>query len=325
MNGTFFGPVGNMLRSIDIWHCAIVKKAAHELRQEDLVPENLVWLPRPDGSFAFRADPFGLWHEGRLHCFVERFDYRDLKGCIELLVYDAQWNLLEKEVVLSRPWHLSYPFIVRAEGQVWMLPEARRSGELTLYRARAFPRGWEPVAKITGAGHGVDGTLLFHEGRWWLFYAIVRRGRDPASELHVAFADSLAGPWWPHPMNPVRTGLANTRPAGSPIVQDDGTIALPVQDGSRTYGGAVRRLRIASLTDSQFEAIDSDWLAPAPALDPFVGGLHTVSAAGEVSLIDCKFVDRSIPGTLTWRLGRMAERRRTRAARKALRFSSPLL
>ena len=301
-----------VLRSLDMWRCALVKRPAEALCQDDLVPDNLIWLPQGKTKFTFRADPFGLWHEGKLHIFVECFDYRDLKGRIELLVYDESWNLRQNEVVLSRPWHLSYPFVFRAEGETWMLPEARRSGELTLYRSADFPRAWEPSASIGLAGQGVDGTLLFHEDRWWLFYALVKREREPRSELHIAFADRLQGPWRAHPLNPVRCGLDCTRPAGTPLSHSDGTIELPLQDASRTYGGAVRKLRIARLSESRFEAEDCAWLEPAPVLAPFLDGLHTVSSAGDMSLIDCKFIDRSIRGTLTWRRGRIVERRRMR-------------
>lgn len=301
-----------MLRSLDIWRCALVKRPADDLRQEDLVADNLIWLPDPKERLTFRADPFGLWHDGRLHIFVEHFDHRDLKGQIELLVYDANLTLVETEIVLSRPWHLSYPFLVRAEGEIFMLPEARRSGELTLYRAAAFPRGWEPVATIGIAREGLDATLLLHDDRWWLFYSVVHKGPKPTSELNLAFAERLEGPWHAHPLNPVRRGFALNRPAGTPIVRDDGTIDLPMQNGSRTYGGAVRRLRISQLAEDVFEAHDMDWLEPAPVLAPFVQGLHTVSAAGEITLIDCKLIDRTVSGTLTWRRGRFAEKRRDR-------------
>lgn len=300
-----------MLRSLDIWRCALVKRPATELCQADLISENLVWLPHPTDKFAFRADPFGIWRDGKLHIFVEYFDYRNLKGQIELLVYDEKWNLLETQIVLSRPWHLSYPFVFTAGDDIWMLPESRRSGQLTLYRSASFPQLWEPFSTISPGGGGVDGTLLSHQGRWWLFYAIVRRGAAPINELHIASARTLEGPWASHPMNPVRTGLRCTRPAGRPIVRNDGWIDLPVQDGSVTYGGAIRRLRIGLLTEWAFEAEDSDWLRPSQAFHPFVDGIHTISAAGTVCLIDCKFIDRSLRGSLTWRRGRISERRRT--------------
>lgn len=305
-----------MLRSLDIWRCAIIKRPAQALTTDDFTPENLVWLPESERRFTFRADPFGLWRNGQLHIFAETFDYRDARGRIELLVYDETLDLLKREIVLSKPWHLSYPFLFEADGDTYMLPEARRSGALTLYRAADFPRGWKPVTTIDAAPNAVDGTLLFHQGRWWLFQAVVRRGRNPASELHVAFADRLDGPWRMHPLNPVRSGVAGTRPAGTPQVRGDGSIDLPVQDCSRTYGGAIRKLRITRLDEARFDAEDSAWLEPAPAFAPFIDGVHTLSDAGPVSLIDCKRIQRSLLGTLTWQRGRMARRRAARELAK---------
>lgn len=298
-----------MLRKLNMWRCAIVKRPAGEIAQADLRAEDMVWLP-PSRRFAFRADPFGLWREGRLHIFVETFDYRTLKGSIELLTCDDRFNVIHRAIVLSRLWHLSYPFVFEADGEVWMLPEARRSGNLTLYRARQFPTGWEEAGCIDVAGDSVDATPLFHGGRWWLFYARAAASQRGAWELNVAFADRLMGPWRAHPLNPVRTCRSGARPAGTPIPRSSGAIDLPVQDCSRTYGGSVRRLEISRLDEAHFEAEEFAWLEPSPALHPFTDGLHTLSAAGDVTLIDCKLFDRSLRANLARQRGVLARRLR---------------
>lgn len=301
---------GIVLRELDMWRCAIVKRPAEHISQKDLISENLLWLP-PTRRFSFRADPFGLWHDGKLHIFVEAFDYRTLKGSIELLIYDESFKLLRNRIVLSRVWHLSHPFVFRADGQLWMLPEARRSGKLTLYRASTFPDMWESAGALQIPGDALDATPIFHGGLWWMFYARVRRDARTNSELNLAYADRLTGPWRPHPLNPVRTGLRSTRPAGIPINRADGGIDLPVQDCSRTYGGSVRRLAIRTLDKRRFDAEESPWLESAPALSPFVEGLHTLSGAGSVTLIDCKWVDRSLLGMLARQRGSLARRLRS--------------
>lgn len=292
-----------------MWRCAIVKRSVDQLSTDDLIPENLVWLPQGERPFTFRADPFGLWRDGKLHIFVEYFDYRDLTGKIELLVYDEGLDFIRREIVLQEPWHLSYPFVFEADGETWMLPEARQSGTLTLYRAADFPRAWEPAVRIDAAKNSVDGTLVFDRGRWWLFQAIVRRGAAPMSDLRIFSAEKLRGPWRSHPLNPVLSGLSNTRPAGTPQIREGGGVDLPVQDCSRTYGGAVRRLKIHRLDETRFDAETLPWLEPVEAFGPYSHGLHTISAAGPISLIDCKRVDRSITGTLIWRRGRFAQRK----------------
>lgn len=294
-------------RSMDIWRCAIVKQRADELGPQHLTAGNIIWLPetRP---FAFRADPFGLWHEDKLHIFAEAFDYRTRKGAIELMVYDGSFNPLRSEIVLNKPWHLSYPYVFKAGDDFWMLPEARRSGELMLYRAQSFPAEWEPIASIDLGRGMVDATPLFDGDRWWLFYAHAQHGPDRMSELNVAYSDHLTGPWRAHPLNPVRRGLASTRPAGRPLVRADGRIELPVQDCTKTYGGGVRRLTISRLDEQHFEAEDAPWLYPLPELAPYTDGLHTLSGAGGVTLIDCKKLDLSMLGRLVRFRGSVSRR-----------------
>jgi hypothetical protein len=298
----------DLLRPLDIWRSAIVRVPAGQLQQSDLTADNLLWLPEADGRFSFRADPFGLWHDSKLHVFVERFDYRLLKGEIEVLIFDHGLNFLGSRIVLQEPWHLSYPFVFEDDGEIFMLPEAGRSGRTVIYRARSFPSEWEPAAEIELAAHAVDSTPFAYDGRWWLLYAVVATDRRTCT-LRLAFADRPTGPWRPHPLNPVRVGLSGARPAGTPI-RCGGVIDVPVQDGSQTYGGAVRRLRIHRLDETRFEAEDVPWLGPSAALSPFDRGLHTVSAAEEISLIDCKRIQRSIGGTLARRRGKAARRER---------------
>lgn len=123
----------------DIWHVGIVNSPLqHILAQGTLEGLPVVWTP-PMRRFCFRADPFGLWRDDRLYVFVEDYDYRVRVGSIDVLIYDKSLHLLEQRKVLQTPWHLSYPYVFEADGHTWMLPEAFRSGKLTLYRCKHFP------------------------------------------------------------------------------------------------------------------------------------------------------------------------------------------
>jgi hypothetical protein len=293
---------------IDLWRCAIVKRPIETLCQADIVAENLVWLPMP-GRFRFHADPFGFWRDDMLYVFAETMSHLNLKGHIDVFMFDRQLHYRGTTTVLKTGWHLSYPIVFEADGRIWMLPEAHQSGRLTLYRARAFPQHWEAVCQIPLDAPAVDATPLYHNGRWWLFYAHVERGPRARSELRIAFADQLTGPWWPHPLNPVATGVGHSRPGGTAFLRD-GTIELPVQDCTDGYGGALRKLSIGRLDEQGFEATDSAWLSPTAALSPFCRGLHTASAAGLVTLIDVKRVESSLPARAARSLGNWRRRRR---------------
>jgi hypothetical protein len=296
-------------RPIDLWRPAILRRPAAGLSQRDLLASELIWLP-PTRPYAFRADPFGLWRDDRLYLFVEAFDYRRMVGRIEVLVYDESLALIESRTVLAEPWHLSYPYVFEAEGELWMLPEASRSGRLRLYRARSFPGDWEVACEIDVDPRAVDATPLFYQGRWWLFFAVMRHRPVRSGELHLAWADHLTGPWHSHPGNPVRIDAASTRPGGTPLIGDAG-IDLPVQDCSRTYGGAIRRLSITRMDGAGFAASDAPWLDPVPALAPYTDGIHTLAAVGPVTLLDFKRIDRSWSGTAMRRFG-LARRKLSR-------------
>jgi hypothetical protein len=247
---------------------------------------DVVWLPEC-GAMRFIADPFGLWRDGRLHLFVETYDYRDRHGAIEAIVLDEALRVVERRPVLREPWHLSYPFVFESEGETYMLPEAHRSGGLTLYRAVEFPWRWAPVRRLDLGVVPIDATPLFHEGRWWLFFTVAGSRADKVSALHLAYADALEGPWTLHPANPVRIDPSSARPGGTPVVTADGVV-LPVQDCTRTYGGAIRPLRIGRLDPEGFEAVAGEALGPPRVAGRFDRGLHTLSSAGGVTLLDAK-------------------------------------
>lgn len=279
----------------DIWRPLIVMAPLGDIvRQGSLEGFDLRWLPSP-GTLRYLADPFGYWRDGRLHVFVEAFDYRDAVGTIEVLVYDAEYRLIARMPALREPWHLSYPQVFDADGETWMLPEASASGTLTLYRAVDFPTRWEAAGRIALDHVPVDATPVFHAGRWWLFYTSADHPRDILRSLHVAHAATLAGPWMPHPRNPVRVDLASARPGGTPILVD-GRLVLPVQNCERTYGRAIRLLEIERLDTNDFVAREVAQLDAPRAVAPFVDGLHTLSAAGPVTLIDVKQRQFSLKG-----------------------------
>ncbi len=76
----------------------------------------------------------------------------------------------------------------------------------------------------------------------------------------------------------------------------EGAPVLPVQDCLRTYGAALRGLRIDVLTPERFEADLGPRICAPVAAGSFRDGLHTLSACGEVSLIDVKRIDRTHGG-----------------------------
>lgn len=296
-----------MPRLTDIWRIGIVRAPLAEIALHGLGDLPVAWIATPPKPFTFLADPFGLWRDGLFHLFAEAFDYRDRHGRIDVLRFDRTLAFIDRQPCLTEPWHLSYPFVFEAEDEIWMLPEAHRSGGLHLYRAVDFPLRWERHATIALDGVAVDATPVFHDGLWWLFYTVATSKRSKIGALHVAFAERLAGPWRCHPHNPVRVDLASSRPGGTPIAID-GTLVAPMQDCTRTYGGGIRMLWIERLTPDAFRAEPGRTIVPRADFAPWSDGLHSLSACRDITLIDAKRIDRSWRG-LAIDLGRRFKRR----------------
>lgn len=296
-----------MPRRSDIWRIGIAE-APIAVAARRLGDTPIHWLPE-GAPFTFLADPFGLWRDDRLHVFVEAYDYRTRHGVIDALTFAPDLTLAARKTVLREPWHLSYPFVVEADGETWMLPEAHRSGSLTVYRAADFPDGWEPAARLELDTPAVDATPFRHGGLWWLAYAPSGSQAMKQGRLHLAYAEALTGPWRVHPGNPLRIDLASSRPGGTPFV-DGGALTLPVQDCTSTYGGAIRLLRIHELTPDRFTSEAGPPLAAPASAGRYADGLHTLSACGDLTLIDVKRIDRSLGG-LAIDLGRRLGRWRT--------------
>ncbi|PZR34762.1 MAG: formyl transferase [Caulobacter segnis] len=264
-----------------------------DLARRGFAPDARVHWLGEEGRLKFLADPFGVWRDGRLHLFAEAYDYRDRHGVIVRIELDANFAPISRTVVLREPWHLSYPQVFEAEGETWMLPEAYRSGALTLYRAAAFPDIWEPVARLALDTPAIDATPFRHDGLWWLAYSPTGSQRWKQGRLHLAFAERLTGPWRTHPGNPVRDDLASSRPGGTAWIEN-GMPCLPVQDCTRTYGGGVRKLAILRLDPERFEAEASAPLGLPPGVGSYSKGFHTLSACGPLTFFDVKRIDRTL-------------------------------
>jgi len=276
---------------IELWHSGFVARPLEDVARCPPARDEVTWLP-PQGSFRFVADPFGVARPEGVTIFAETWDYRVKRGEIHYFQYGRDHKLIASGPALVASFHLSYPFLIEDEGALYMLPEAHRSGVLTLYRCQRFPDLWVPAATLLDLP-AIDATVVKRDGRWWMFYALPGADRRAMRELHVAWADQLTGPWRQHAANPVRAGLETSRPGGTPFVQD-GRLHVPMQDCAATYGAAINLLRIDVLTPERFAATPVTRLEAGDLRKGYGDGFHTLSGHGGVTFIDVKRMHRSL-------------------------------
>ena len=236
------------------------------------------------------ADPFLFERDGRHHLFCEHVRPGTGRGVIshvELATGEAKAP--PPVPVLETAEHLSYPFVVEHEGEVYLIPETASARQIRLYRAVSFPDRWELDRVLVDDIVAVDTTLVEANGRWWMFTSPGPPGATLGEELHLFCADSPLGPWRAHPANPVVGDIRGGRSAGA-LFSRDGRLFRPAQDGSRRYGWAISVREVVTLSDVAYEEREVGRIEPGDI--PGARAVHTYACDGRYEAIDARRRER---------------------------------
>lgn len=129
------------------------------------------WRTLSDPGHRFYADPFPVTWQGRTFIFFEDLDHRTGKGVIAAIEFDAAGPVGEVFPVLEEPWHLSYPFLIEDDDDLWMIPESSAHCDVPLYRCIRFPDKWERHSTLLSGLELSDSTVVRHDGMYYLFGA----------------------------------------------------------------------------------------------------------------------------------------------------------
>jgi hypothetical protein len=281
-----FGVVARRLRKIafkEEWFVATRAPGRHSLVDEHAESvDGFRPLVAPRGQHF--ADPFLFEERGKTYLFFERYDEGINRASIACTQLDVTANTIGSAMpALSRNYHVSYPFVFRHRGDIFMIPESLEHKTVELFRAVEFPSRWSLEGCLLDEICAVDATLLEEGSRLWLFVGVAEPGASVNDELHLYSASTLRGPWIPHPENPVVSDVRSARPAGR-IFRHDGQIIRPSQDCSRGYGTAVVFNRIDVLTLSQYAETAIGRIEPT--WSPGLLGTHTYNCSRNVEAVD---------------------------------------
>jgi hypothetical protein len=184
--------------------------------------------------------------------------------------------------VLERPYHLSYPFLIEEDGQLYMIPETADNRTVEIYRCVEFPSKWKLERVLMNGLACADATLHREGGKWWMFANAARAGADINDELHLFSADELLGDWQPHSRNPIKSDVRSSRPAGR-LFRDGKGLYRPGQIGAPLYGSGIALNRVTRLTQDEYQEEEVSRILPECEA---VLGIHTINRAGDLSVTD---------------------------------------
>lgn len=210
----------------------------------------LTWRDVSDVPAAFVADPFMCHVNQQWFMFFEAVNRLTRKGEIALATSEDGRDWTYQQIVLTEPFHLSYPYVFEWQNDHYMIPETRRGEGVRLYKATEFPRRWSLVGKPIDDGAFLDSSIFRYRDQWWLFTAVPEE--DGAATLRLFFAQELTGTWREHPKSPiVKADRHIVRPSGRVLVVDDKPIRF-AQDVFPIYGSQVRAFEIVDLSSTRY-------------------------------------------------------------------------
>jgi hypothetical protein len=236
------------------------------------------WRWLPDDRRRYFADPFVFEEGGVAYVFCEEYSYATGKGVISVFALDDEGNPGSPRVALERPHHLSYPFVFRHDGAIWMIPESGANHTLELYRADPFPFRWTLDRVLLSGVEIADATPFAWNGDWWLTATGGETAGASWDSLSLFSGPSPLGPWTPAFDGPALIDASAARPAGA-VFEHEGALWRPAQDCRAGYGSGLALCRIDALAPGVFRQTPIKRFAPP-------GGLHTFNASERFATID---------------------------------------
>ncbi|SDD92427.1 hypothetical protein SAMN05421636_102333 [Pricia antarctica] len=269
----------NLIFYTDYWNIGIVFSPIQEFLDTEKKPV-VQWFPNLVKSH-FMADPFGILFKGKLYVLYEDFRFDQGLGKTASFLVD-NGKFMENKIVIAEKFHMSYPFILEYENNIYCIPETHQANQVRLYRATDFPKKWKLEKVLIENYAGIDSTLFEYNDTWFLFSSNKNSGHR--YNLNIHYSNSIFGPWREHPKNPVKTDIRSARPAGTMFIHN-GEIFRPSMDYSEKIEGRITLNKISTLTIDDFEEEFHNIVHPFKNAY-YSDKVHTLSQIGSYTLVD---------------------------------------
>ena len=246
------------------------------------------WLNKP-WFICYQADPCLLEEGGQLYLYYEDVLFGSMKGRLRAGRFDPA----DPAPRLGGPMmdlghHAAYPYVFKHDGVFFCVPDTGEDGFVALYRSDSPLGPWTRHSVLFERLSARDSTAFFFGDRWWLFSNVCEGAESRENtDLRIWHAPEPWGPWTAHAKEPAKRDVRSSRPAGRPFVID-GVLFRPAQDCGPRYGARVAINRVTALTPTEFAEEVCAYLEPDPD-GPYAAGLHTVTYAGGLVIVDGQF------------------------------------
>jgi hypothetical protein len=231
------------------------------------------------------ADPFVISQDDKHYIFFEELLVKTNKGHISCMMLSAEGETQESKIIIDRPYHLSYPYLLKQNNIWYMVPESADNKTVDLFECAEFPFKWEFRQSLLRNVQAYDSSVHFYKNKFWLFCTIKKtEGASTDDDLYIFFSEEFpTSNWVPHPLNPVLSDPSVARPAGKIFSYKD-ELYRPSQIGVPRYGYGLSLNKITELSESSYKEESVSKAVPDWRNDLL--SVHTLNFTDQVTIID---------------------------------------
>ena len=233
------------------------------------------------------ADTLLFEESGEHYLFVEQYDKKKDKGAIGYYTIE-NGILVSKGVIIENSYHMSYPFVFKHEGIIYMIPESSANSTVDLYVAEEFPNKWKLIRHLIENDNYVDSTVWEQDGQYFV-HTYKKRANAESGRAEWVLAlftlnmETLS-------MEQISERIFGTnigRPAGQ-LFMKDGVLIRPAQDCSKKYGECIILYAVDSLnSDGEYIEHEVERISLQNLnIDKRVDRFHTYSRDSKYEVID---------------------------------------
>ncbi len=228
------------------------------------------------------ADPFIFdVNEDAIIILAEEFCYNVGRGRIARVVIDRRTYKEESfEIIMDLPTHLSFPFIIRQNGEVYLMPENSASGFSTVYKYDDATREIAPLHHLAEEPF-TDATIFDMDGKSYLLTTMSPDSNSSSVKIYSFDRNNLKVV---EKIKSVEFPITCGRNAGE-VFTVGGNLYRPAQDCTKCYGHGVILQKISMLDNNwRFENVNSIY----PDTFRYNQGVHTFNNYKGLIVVDAR-------------------------------------
>ncbi|HCR4046075.1 TPA: hypothetical protein OOF41_004307 [Citrobacter freundii] len=272
----------NMLFYHESWDIMIIKdNGTHLFPDNTLEILNKSAAQQLKKKYTFQADPFLIEKDDKLYVFYEAFSFRNSKGTLRCRILDRELTEIDDvklEGFDDLRCHLSFPFLININNQLFMIPESSERKEVILFQSIEFPARWKQVKVLISDIELTDNVFISINEACYLLSTTMD------NEIIIHSADHIYGQW--QRITPsLKVSNPHHRGAGASYQVENKMYFLTQECTPETYGKSIYIKELVTLNDANF---DENLIEQINSSINHSDGVHTLNFSNNYIVYDTK-------------------------------------